>query len=457
MNSGRLTNYMNPTIMQELTLFREFFDQENEIGIVIGGQGVDTYAAALALYATLKSAGKNVQIISKRQPTVEVSNLVGIDKVRESFSTSNSDTSKLVVALPYIKGEVEKVLFTEAPNTINFHLTAAAGRSITPFDLSQVKLIWGEGGSGQMAVIAVGVGTIDELVAISGMNPARIVNIDNFATNTRYGDVVLVDEAFSSLSEVVGKIVKDLNLPTDLDSAQNILDGVLHATRNFTKSNTSPFAFEAASAAMYAGAQRRGEQVRDQRDNQRDSQDRQNRPQRDQRPQNRQRVQENDFPAMHMQGGQRNQPQQNDNRRMGGQQPRNNPMPQRPSQSFGQNRPQRQAPIPQGGQFGTNPNDIEELMKKIREENARRNQGGGDQRPQRPQGFNQPQNQPADDQMNAPVQDAQIVDEPVMDAQMNQPMDDMPMPQENFDNNTPEDVPDDWLMPKVFKSSKNNN
>lgn len=160
---------------------------------------------------------------------------------------------------------------------------------------------------------------------------------------------------------------------------------------------------------------------------------------------------------MHMQGGQRGgQNQQNDNRRMGNM-PRNSQMPQR--QQFGQqqqNRPQRQQ------SFGSNPNDIEELMKKIREENARRQGGqsfgGGQNRPQPQQNYNQPQNQPQEDeQMNAPVQDAQIIDEP-MDRQMNQPVHDAQMPQDqSFDENPPEDVPDDWLMPKVFKSSKNNN
>ncbi len=415
-----------------MTMLRDFLDREQEVGIVIGNhQNLDTYAAALALYLSLTQAGKKVQIVSKKNPTVEVSSLVGIDRVKEGFV---GNTSKLVVALPYIKGEVEKVLFTEAPDTINFHLTAAEGRSITPFDLKDVKLMW-EGGA-PAAIITIGVGTVDELSGVVDTNAVKIVNIDSFAGNSRFGEVVMVDESFSSLSEVIGKVIKDLALPTDLDIAQNVMDGVLFSTRNFTKPNTSPLAFEAVSNSMYQGAQRKADERREQnaapmQNNRQPQQHMQERQGRDQmqdrnRDHNRQgqnnrpqRVSENDFPAMHMQNRtSQNQGQNNnDNRRM------NNPMrnqqnnPQRPSQQFGQNR------------------NMADIRNKIMEE-AQRSQA--------------PFQVPVEE-----VKDAQIVDE---QPQMNQPIEDMVMPEEqNYNAQPQDDIPDDWLMPKVFKSSKNNN
>ena len=73
---------MNPSITQEISLLRGFLDQANDLGIVIGShQSLDTVASALALYLSLSQSGKKVQIISKKEPTVEVSNLVGINKV----------------------------------------------------------------------------------------------------------------------------------------------------------------------------------------------------------------------------------------------------------------------------------------------------------------------------------------------------------------------------------------
>jgi nanoRNase/pAp phosphatase (c-di-AMP/oligoRNAs hydrolase) len=393
---------MNPAISQEINLLRDFLAQQNELGILIGShQNLDTYASSLALYLTLTQSGKKVQIVSKKEPTVEVSNLVGIDKVRDSFIGS---TNKLVVALPYVKGEVEKVLFTEAPNTINFHLTAAPDRSITPFDLSDVKLIW-EGGA-PSAIITLGVGSVDEINGVIDPNSTKIVNIDNYQGNTRFGDVVLVDDSFSSLSEIVGKVVKDLQLPQDRDIAQNILDGVLYATRNFTKQNTSPLAFEAVSNAMYMGAQRKGEEQQQQprREQQQSFQNQprqnrgQDRPNRDQRQgqnqsQNRQnRVSDVDFPAMHMQ------------------------RPSNPTRGV-QSTPQRPQP-----QFTQNRNQ-DDIRNKIMEESR--------------------------------MQDPVIDEEQVM---TNAPIEEVQMPEEpQFTPQSTEEIPDDWLMPKVFKSSKNNN
>ncbi len=440
---------MNPTIAQEINLLKGFLDQASDLGIVIGShQNLDTVAASLALYNSLSQAGKKVQIISKKAPTVEVSNLVGVNKITENFSSGNS--GKLVVSLPYIRGEVEKVLFTEFPNSenptnINFHLTAAEGKSITPFTNSDVRLIW-EGGA-PSSIITVGAGTMDELMGIADASTVKIVNIDNFSGNTRFGDVVVVDESFSSLSEIIGKIIKDLSLPMDIDIAQNILDGVLFATRNFTKQNTSPLAFEAASNAMYQGAQRKTEDAQPQRRNDeqpqqpRRDQSFQNAPRRDQNrdprgQQNRQprvsnsdsqRVNDTDFPAMHMQG-QRGQQNQNpiDNRRF------NNP--QRSNPSVSPQRPQQQ--FPQGRAA------VDDIRNRIRQE----------ERPTVPV-QNQPLPTPVMDDVEPEIMDAQLVNEPTV-----APIEDVVMPEEqNFDSTPTDEIPDDWLMPKVFKSSKNNN
>lgn len=446
---------MNPNIVQEINLLRELLGRQGDLGIVIGShQNLDTYAAGLSLYASLKAAGKKVQIISKKSPTVEVSNLVGIDKVRENFVSGNN--SKLVISLPYIKGEVEKVLFTEFPNpqnptNINFHLTAAEGKSITPFSLSDVKLIWEGGAPG--AIITIGVSYIDELAGIADDPQIKIVNIDNFSGNSRFGDVVLVDESFSSLSEVSAKIIKDLALPVDIDSAQNVLDGVLFATRNFTKPNTSPLAFEAASTAMYNGAQRSDEKadtrVQEQRQNPRPQRFQERQDDQREASQQKPRVSDTDFPAMHMQGS-RNQ---GDERRQRNQQRGQEERSRRPQNQSQTRQFQDRSQRPQQA-FGQNPQDIEELMRRINEENAKRNIGKRQDQPR--QERNQSQNRSEDRResfSNPRVQDAEVVE----DQAQNRIPEDVKMPEENYSPPEPSEVPDDWLMPKVFKSSKNNN
>lgn len=417
---------MNPTITQDLALFSDFIETEQEMGIVIGGhQTIDTIAAGLSLFLSLSQAGKKVQIISVNEPLVEFSNLVGVDRITKNFS---GNTTKLVVSLPYVKGEVEKVLFTEAQNTINFHLTAASGRVITPFEKADIKLNF-EGGS-PTNIITLGVGNLDELTGIVETQNARIVNIDNYQGNNRFGEIVLVSESLSSLSEIIGKIIKELKLPFDVDIAQNILDGILFGTRNFTKQNTSPLAFEAASSAMYQGAQRkedRREQGFTSTGRQSQQPDRFDRSGRDQQRQNRPfdsaqgkqvRVSETDFPALHMQGQRvsqnQNQGQINDNRRIN---------PARNDQIS--NRQQTASPLSQN-------QNINELRNKIMEEDNRQ-----------PSRF-----APAED-----IKDVQLVE-----PQTSLPAEDIQVPEEQpYIPPNIEDVPDDWLMPKVFKSSKNNN
>ena len=457
---------MNQQFLQDLSSFGDFLKTEQDFGIVMGNhQNIDTVAASLSLYLSLKQAGKNVQIVSVKEPLVEVSNLVGVNKIERSFK---GDTTKLVVALPYIKGEVEKVLFTEQENTINFHLTAAQGRTITPFELDQVKLNW-EGGSPNN-IIAIGVGSINEIDGIIDVENSKIVNIDNYSSNNRFGDTVLVDESMSSMSEIIAKVIKEQGLPFDTDIAQNILDGVLFATRNFTKSNTSPLAFEAASSAMYQGAQRKVEErqpsqtpanrsfqggqrnesastpastLGGQRNDQsypqssRSSQFQerlnrdqgQNRGSRQQPQDNRsQRSSGSDFPAMHMQG-------------------RVSQNPTRGSDNRSVNNPARNIQSSAQGFQNRNVNDI---RNKIIEES-------------RPQAPFQSLSDSRDPQIfeearaNQPIEEVHFPEDTVSTPVSNQSLQGEQRGNQNFSTPSTEDVPDDWLMPKVFKSSKNNN
>src|SRR3989344_786841 len=226
--------------------------QNNTIGILLGERmNLDTAGAALGLYLALSEAGKNPQIISQKEPVVEIANLVGIDKIKKSFSGSSN---KVVVSLPYNKGEIGKVSYKEENNRINFYLTASDGMSITPYETNDINLIWD--GSMPNVIVTIGVNGARQLADYLGKseNSAKIINIDN--SNESFGDVSVASNAYSSVSEVVAKIIKELRLPINIDIAQNFLDGILFSTRNFTKPNTSPYAFEMSGVLMKWGAVR---------------------------------------------------------------------------------------------------------------------------------------------------------------------------------------------------------
>lgn len=226
--------------------------QNNTIGILLGDRmNLDTAGSALALYLSLKDAGKNPQIISTKEPVVEIANLVGINKIEKSFS---GNSNRVVVSVPYVKGELGKVSYKEEDDRLNFYLTAVDGRSITHFNNTDVNLMWD--GSIPSVIVAFGVGTAARLRDALGQigNEIKIINIDD--GGEEFGDISLSNSSFSSVSEITAKLIRELRLPMNLDIAQNLLDGILYGTRNFTKNNVSGYAFEMAGVLMQAGAER---------------------------------------------------------------------------------------------------------------------------------------------------------------------------------------------------------
>ena len=236
---------------QNISNLRNLF-QSNTIGIFLGEKlNQDTAAGGLSLYLSLVEAGKNPQIVSKKEPFVEISNLVGVNKIKKNFS---GDSGRVVVSLPYIKGEIGKVSYKEENDRINFYLTAAEGMSISQYETNDINLIWD--GATPSVIVAIGVSSPAEFSEMidSKDNSVKIININN--SGESFGDIVLSDPSFSSVSEIVSRIIKDIRLPMNIDIAQNLLDGILYATRNFSSPDSSAYAFEAAGALMQGGAKR---------------------------------------------------------------------------------------------------------------------------------------------------------------------------------------------------------
>src|SRR5437660_644547 len=96
---------------QAIQKIKEAIDESTSIGIAVGeNPSVDEMAAALGLYLSLKEANKTVSIASPSDPIVEISSLVGINKVQRALSGGTG--GDLVVSFPYVEGEIEKVSYT---------------------------------------------------------------------------------------------------------------------------------------------------------------------------------------------------------------------------------------------------------------------------------------------------------------------------------------------------------
>lgn len=247
----------SPLIINKTEQLRNLISDSESIGIVVGeNQSIDTMAAALGLYLALADSGKSVQIVSKREPIVELSNLVGIDKVRKSFE---GKTKLLTISVPYREGEIEKVSYNIEEDKLNVNLFAEEnGISFNEQDIEYIRK-----GSSPSLLITIGVATNEELREVANVdNTIKTIHIDTNPMSSLEGDVVLIDPSFSSLSEIVTEMALDLGLRLDIDASQNLLDGISYATRNFSLPATSAYAFEAAGYLMQNGARRKTREER---------------------------------------------------------------------------------------------------------------------------------------------------------------------------------------------------
>lgn len=241
---------MDSAILQQL---KEYLVKNDKIGIVVGkNPGLDEMGAGLALYLSLLSAGKNVKIACPTEPIVELSRLVGIDKVKTSFENGSGD---LTVSFPYREGEIEKVSYTVEEGFLN--IVVKAGAAGLSFNEEDIRYKRSSGVSKLMFVIgASGLSELQSLFEIENLKDVIIVNIDNKAENQGFGDIVLVSRGFSSICEGVADLIVSLNLPLDVDGAQNLMSGICGATNNFQNSETTPLAFEMAAFLLGKGAVR---------------------------------------------------------------------------------------------------------------------------------------------------------------------------------------------------------
>ncbi len=232
---------------------KETIEKYNNIGIVIGeNPSLDSVASALSFYLSLIKFGKNVSIVSSTNPIVEFSHLVGINKIKTNFSGEGGD---LTVSFPYKEGEIEKASYTLENGYLNIIVKASEqGLSFSERDVKFTR-------SGSFPELVFIIGTqklsdLGQLFNAQAFKNTTVINIDNSKENQKFGDIVLVSERFSSVSEIIANLILGLSLKIDTDIAQNLMQGIQNGTGNFQNPNTSPLAFEMAGFLIRNGASR---------------------------------------------------------------------------------------------------------------------------------------------------------------------------------------------------------
>lgn len=241
---------MDNSIIQRL---KEVLLQNDKISIVVGkNPNLDEMGAALGLYLALKNQGKTVSIACPTEPIVELSSLVGINKVGKEIGTAGGG---LVVSFPYQEGEIEKVSYTLENGFLNI-VVKAGTRGLS---FSQKDVVYKKTGEFPTLLFVVGTPRLSDLGNLfdpEGLKETTVVNIDNKSENQGFGEIVLVSPKFSSISEAIANLIKTLGFDLDIDISQNLMSGISFATNNFQDQKTSSLAFEMAAFLMKQGAKR---------------------------------------------------------------------------------------------------------------------------------------------------------------------------------------------------------
>ena len=243
---------MDSVILEKI---KDLMAKNENIGVAVGkNPGVDEMAGALSLYLALSGVNKKVTVICPTEPIVELSSLVGIDKVKRSFD--GGTRGDLRVVFPYKEGEIEKISYTLEEGKLN--ILVKAGENGLTFNEKDVEYKRNAAAPG--LVFVVGTPRISDLGTAFDMEvlkDSKVINVDYKPENQGFGDIPLLGKNSSSVCELIASFISSLSFNIDVDIASNLLAGIIDATDNFQKEATSALAFETAASLLKKGAVRK--------------------------------------------------------------------------------------------------------------------------------------------------------------------------------------------------------
>lgn len=234
----------------DLATVKSHLDQATSIVIAIpASAGKDVVASSLSLYLSLKSYGKDVNVVSTSAPVVRDSRLVGLDKVVSDVGGKN-----LVMTINAPEDAVEKVTSNTEGGHLNLIIVPKSGGA----PIKAEDITFGYTGAAADLIIVIGANTLSDLGGIEEkevelFTSVPIINLGN--KNGTFGVVNLTDPG-SSNSELITAMLKELHLPLDIDIANNLMQGIEDATNNLTSPTMTADTFEALAVLYRAGARR---------------------------------------------------------------------------------------------------------------------------------------------------------------------------------------------------------
>ena len=208
----------------------------------------DEVSAGLSLYLSLMGE-KEVAITSPSPMLVEFNRLVGVNKISKEVGNKN-----LVIKFAgYQAKNIEKVSYDIEDG--EFKLTVVPKTGLPSPQQDQINISF-SGVAGDTVIL---IGGVDErsfpVLGDKDLAQTKLVHIGLSPVRlTR--NALSFDRPASSVSEVVGDLIKQSGLVFDPDIATNLLMGIEDGSQNFTSGSVSAETFAMMAELMKSGGRR---------------------------------------------------------------------------------------------------------------------------------------------------------------------------------------------------------
>ena len=212
----------------------------------------DCLSAILAFYNYLLSQtkGDNINFILPQKAKKIYSFLPGVREAKLEFN----HIRRLVLSIDTTNTKVNKIDYTQSDDNLKIFINSV------PMEINteNVKTFYD---NYYDLIIIFNSSDLKSLGEVFSDHPdffhqTPIINIDNKASNERYGQINFVDLKSNSLSEQVFNFFIRNNLSITQEIATCLLSGIISSTKGFSNKKVTPRALEIASKLIELGADR---------------------------------------------------------------------------------------------------------------------------------------------------------------------------------------------------------
>ena len=213
----------------------------------------DGLSSALACYHVFTALGKECTVICPDTLPESLEFLPGFDKLEQELK----DTQDVIITLDLKHGvEVEKLRYAIEENKVNIIVTPKKGE-LTGRDVS-----FKEGAFPYDGIVVVDCAELKLLGSLYTdherfFRRVPILNIDHHLSNTKFGNVILLNTTAASATEVLYEwFILEPEWKTKItpDVATLLMTGLITDTRSFQDPNTTPRSLEVAAELLDLGA-----------------------------------------------------------------------------------------------------------------------------------------------------------------------------------------------------------